>query len=236
MKIKIAVTGEFHPQSITHTSLNQSLDDLARNMNTEIEYKWIDTTDLLEDPPSILSSYHGIWSAPGSPFKSLEGALNAIRYARENNIPHLGTCAGFQHSIIEIARDFLGYSEADHEEYDPESSELFISRLVCSLAGKTMSVKIKEGTQAFNCYKKSVAEEDYYCNFGINPDAMEKLRHPDLVFSGTDQDGEIRIIELKSNDYFVATLFVPQTKSTLQEPHPIIRGFISAALRTAAIK
>lgn len=231
MKLKIAIIGEFYQNFLPHTSLNKSLDYLARSMNVLIEYKWIETTDLLANPKNILSSYHGIWSAPGSPFKSLEGALNAIRYARENNIPHLGTCAGFQHSVIEIARNILGYSDAHHEEYTPESSDLFINKLVCSLAGKTMKVQIKENTHAYNCYKTPIVEENYYCNFGINPQALEKLKHPNLVFSGTDQDGEIRILELKNNDYFIATLFVPQTKSTPREPHPLIYGFISAALK-----
>lgn len=232
MKIRIAVIGEFNKEFLPHITLNQSLNDLSHHMNITIEYDWIETTELVANPKYVLSLYDGIWSAPGSPFKSLEGALNAIKFARENNVPHLGTCAGFQHSIIEIARDMLGFSDAQHEEYSSESpSHLFISKLTCSLSGKTMKVRVKKGTKAYNCYKKSTIEENYYCNFGINPQVLDKLKHPNLIFSGVDQDGEIRIIELKDQDYFVATLFVPQSRSTLNEPHPLIQGFISTAIR-----
>lgn len=231
MKVKIAIVGEFYPNFLPQTAINQSLDYLARSMNVSIIYDWIETTELLVNPKKVLSAYHGIWSAPGSPFKSLEGALNAVQFARENNLPHLGTCAGFQHTIIEIARNMLGYPDAHHEEYSSGSSDFFISKLACSLAGKTMKVRIEEGTQAYNCYKSPVVTEDYYCNFAINPQSREKLKHPNLVFSGTDQDGEIRIIELKDKDFFISTLFVPQAKSTPEEPHPLISGFVSAVLK-----
>ncbi|MFF2907599.1 hypothetical protein [Paenibacillus sp. NPDC057934] len=94
-----------------------------------------------------------------------------------------------------------------------------------------MSVQVKEDTQAYHCYKTPTVEENYYCNFGINPEVIDKLDHPDLLFPGVDQDGEIHIIELKNHDYFIATLFVPQTRSSLSEPHPLIHGFITAAIR-----
>ncbi len=231
MSLKIAVIGEFNSHHETHTTIDQALNDLAVRTGVDIAFDWIDTTKLENDPAGILSSYHGIWSAPGSPFKSLTGALNAIRYARENNIPHLGTCAGFQHTVIELARDMLGFPFAQHEEYDAESSELFISRLACSLAGKTLPVKIIEGTRSFDCYQCFDANENYYCNFGLNPAVRDKLTHPDLIFSGVDQDNEIRILELKNHAFFIATVFVPQTRSTLENPHPLILGFIMAAIK-----
>ena len=233
MKVKIAIVGEFHKDFIPHTSLNQSLDYLSMDSMIAIEYKWIDTSTLEENAQEVLSEYHGIWSAPGSPFKSLEGAVNAIQYAREKNIPHIGTCAGFQHTVIEIARNMLGYEEAQHEEYDSASSQLFVNKLVCSLAGKTMKIQIKKGSQAFRWYGKKETEENYYCNFGINPEFEKKLTHPELIFSGVDNDGEIRIIEIKENNFFIATLFVPQSRSTKENPHPIIKGFVDMAYQQA---
>ncbi len=228
--MRIAIIGEFR-NSIPQRTLNQSLEYLSNELDFKIEYKWIETTKLEENPQDELSSYHGIWSAPGGPFKSLQGAVNAIQYARENNVPHLGTCSGFQLTVIEIARNMLGYKEAQHEEYDPESSQLFVSRLTCSLAEKTMRIQIKEGSQAFKWYGGKEAEENYYCNFGINPDFRAELNHPDVVFSGVDHDGEIRIIEINKNDFFISTLFVPQTKSAKGNPQPLIEGFIREAFR-----
>ncbi len=235
MLLKIAVIGEFKSNNLTHVKLNSALEDFSIIKNCKIEYNWIDTNLLEENPSKILKDYHGIWSAPGSPFNSLKGALNAIEYARNNDVPHLGTCAGFQHSVVEIAKDMLGYEAAQHEEYNPESSELFINKLVCSLAGKTMQVNIKEGTKAFELYRANMASEDYYCNFGINPAFLHKLVHPTLVFSGIDQEDEIRILELTDKRFFMATLFVPQSKSTQENPHPIISGFIDAVYGNAAL-
>ena len=231
VEVRIAIVGEFHKDFIPHTSLNQSLDYLSGNAACSLEYAWVATSALEKNAPEVLSPYHGIWSAPGSPFKSLQGAVNAIRYAREHNIPHLGTCAGFQYTVIEIARNMLGYEDAQHEEYTSASSRLFVSKLVCSLAGKTMNIRLKEGTQAFRWYGKRETEEDYYCNFGINPEFEDKLVHPELIISGVDDDGETRIIEITGNDFFMATLFVPQSRSTKEHPHPLIKGFVDAAYR-----
>jgi CTP synthase (UTP-ammonia lyase) len=213
--------------------LNQSLEWLKRKY--DFEYKWIDTSSIEGKSETRLGEFSGIWSAPGSPFRSLNGVIEAIRYARVNNITHLATCGGMQHTIIEFARNVLGFRNAQHEEYDNTSSELFISKLTCSLAGKTMTIRIQEGTHAYNCYKTTESVEDYYCNFGINPDFKDKLNHPDLVVSGLDQDGEIRIIEIPRNDFFVATLFVPQSRATEECPHPIIEGFVENCVENCRI-
>jgi CTP synthase (UTP-ammonia lyase) len=145
-----------------------------------------------------------------------------------NNVPHLGTCAGFQHAIVEIARNVLGIEDAQHEEYDAQSSTLFVNRLQCSLAGKRMDVYFKNGSLAHRLYAMDKAEENYYCNFGINPEFKKSLNHPQVCVSGMDQDKEIRIIELPQHRFFLVTLFVPQTRSKPKKPHPLIKGFVQA--------
>lgn len=225
----IGIIGEFNSASKSHTALNQSLRWLKKDFN--FEFEWIDTLKVEKQGNQILKNLSGIWSASGSPFKSLNGSLLAIKYARTHNIPHLGTCGGFQHSIIEFARNVLGITEAQHEKYDKHAPFLFISKLVCSLAGKTMSIKIKEGSKAFECYKSENSTEDYYCNFGINPIFKDKLICSDLLISGIDQNGEIRIIEIPKNDFFLATLFVPQSRSTEYHPHPIIKSYIEECVK-----
>jgi CTP synthase (UTP-ammonia lyase) len=167
MKPKIAVIGEYYDNFEPHASLKQSLDDLRGEY--AFEYEWIDTERVDREKDRVLEKYSGIWSAPGSPFKSLEGALYAISFARLNDLPHLGTCAGFQHAVIELARNVLGIEDAQHEEYDAQSSTLFVNRLVCSLAGKTMDVYLKSGTLARRLYGLDKIKENYYCSFGINP-------------------------------------------------------------------
>lgn len=226
MKPKIAVIGEYYDNFDPHTSLNKALNYL--NDEYDFDYEWIETERVAREKDRILKNYAGIWSAPGSPFKSFDGALYAISYARMNDIPHLGTCAGFQHAVIELARNILGIEDAQHEEYDPQSSRLFVNRLVCSLAGKTMDVYFKSGTLAHKLYGLDKTNENYYCNFGINPAFKKYLAHPQISVSGVDQDDEIRIIELPGNKFFLITLFVPQTRSKPDSPHPLIKGFVKA--------
>jgi CTP synthase (UTP-ammonia lyase) len=227
--VKIAIIGEFNPAFKSQVLLNQSLNWLQGENN--FGYEWVNTTEVNDKGDELLDQYSGIWSAPGSPFKSLKGALSAIQYAREKNIPHLGTCGGFQHTIIEFARNVLGIVDAQHEEYDSVSSMLIINRLACSLSGKTMNININEGTQAFKCYNTPQTIEDYFCNFGINPVYRNIFENSNLKVSGFDQDNEIRIVEIPKNDFFIATLFVPQTRATKVQPHPIIKGFIEACFR-----
>ncbi len=224
MEKVIGIIGERYENFVPHSKLEQSLDWLKEEYN--FSYRWIDTVSVERDKGSM-KDLSGIWSAPGSPFKSLNGALSAIQFARENDIPHLGTCAGFQHAIIEFARNTLNIREAQHEEYEASSDVLFISKLACSLSGESMNVIIEPNTRTYKAYQKAQSIEDYYCRFGINPQFLDKLNHEEILISGTDQDGEIRIIEYPRLRYFIVTLFVPQSRSTRVEVHPLIREFVS---------
>lgn len=226
MKPKIAIVGEYYDNFEPHAFLNTSLDYLRKDF--DFGYEWIGTELIDRERDALLRNYAGIWSAPGSPFKSLDSALYAITFARLRDIPHIGTCAGFQHAVIELARNLLGIADAQHEEYDAQSSSLFVSKLVCSLAGKTMDVYLKSDTLAHKLYGLDETKENYYCNFGINPAFKRYLTHPQITVSGVDQDDEIRIIEMPSNKFFLITLFVPQTKSVPGAPHPLIKGFVNA--------
>jgi len=225
-KALIGIVGEEHQGFKPHTSLNYCLDILKNSY--DFDYEWIGTAEVAMKRDELLKNYSGIWSAPGSPFESLQGALYAVEYARVNDVPHLGTCAGFQHAILEYARNVLGIEEAQHEEYDNEASVLFVSKLACSTAGQSMKVSIKAGTKVSDLYGLDEVTEDYYCNFGISPEFKNQVESPTLTVSGTDQDGEIRIIEYPDNRFFVATLFVPQSTFTVEYQHPIIRGFVEA--------
>lgn len=135
--------------------------------------------------------------------------LEAIRYAREARIPCLGTCGGFQHMIIEYARNVLGFRDAQHAEYDPYASELFVSRLDCSLVGREMEVKFVRGSMVSRIYGSTRANERYYCNFGVAPDRIGVIQSGDLEIVGSDALGEARVVELPQHPFFIGTLFVP---------------------------
>lgn len=160
----------------------------------------------------------------------MDKTLQAIRQAREDGVPCLGTCGGFQHMVIEVARNVLGFTDAQHAEYDPDASDLFISALECSPAGREMSVSLVPGSKAAGAYKATEVRESYYCNFGVNPERAQVLRGGVLQVVGSDEDGEIRVVELADHPFFVATLFVPQVRSSPGMPHPLVSAFLQAVM------
>jgi CTP synthase (UTP-ammonia lyase) len=164
----------------------------------------------------------------------MDGALSAIRYARERGVPLLGTCGGFQHAIVEFARNVLGFRDADHAETSPDAERLVITRLSCSLAGKESPVTIRAGTRAERLYGADQTIERYYCSYGVNPVYQDVLEDAGMNMSGVGEAGEARIIELPDHPFFVATLFVPQARSTPDAPHPVVAGYAGAVKARAA--
>ncbi len=171
-----------------------------------------------------------LWCAPGSPYRSVAGTVAALRYGREHGVPTLGTCGGCQHMVIEYARHVLGFQDAQHAEYDPYASHLFVSELTCSLAGKTMPVSLTAGTLVAGLYGQGEVEEQYYCNFGLNPAHQRALHDAGFRVAGVDGDGEARVLELPEHPFYMATLFVPQARSRPDLPHPLIVGLLRAAV------
>jgi len=124
---------------------------------------------------TLFERVDALWIAPGSPYKDLEQTLWAIREARERGVPCLGTCGGFQHMVLEYARHVLGFRDAQHAEYDPYASRLFVTQLACSLAGRAMRLAFAPGSQVAAIYGAPGATEAYYCDFGVNPEYVPLL-------------------------------------------------------------
>jgi len=141
----------------------------------------------------------------------------------------LGTCGGFQHVVLEYARNVCGLAGAAHQYYDPQGTELVLTALPCSLGGQVMRVRLESGTLAARIFARPEVFEEYYCNYGINPDYEERMRDSGLVISARDADGAPRIVELPRLNFFIASLFVPQTSSLEERPHPLISAFVAAA-------
>lgn len=226
----IALLGEYTPTFPPHISTNEAIERARNLLDVELTADWISTEDI---GPNLFEQYSGLWIAPGSPYKNMELTLWAIRYARENKIPCFGTCGGFQHMVIEYARNVLGFKDAQHAEYDPYASNLFISQLDCSLAGREMQLNFEPGSQVASIYGELSAKEQYYCNFGVNPDCIDQLKQGLLNISGSDAEGEIRVIEHPDHPFFIGTLFVPQSRPTSLKPHPLITAFLRAVVDRA---
>ena len=213
-----------------HYTLDAAVQHSAARLSLPVELSWLATPDISPDPERMLGGCCGLWAAPGT-LASIDGALAGIRYAREKGIPFFGTCGGFQHAVLEFARHVLSYADAAHEAYEPSASRLFVTALACSIKGQAMPVHLLAGSRAHAAYGSDEVIEEYYCSHGINPRYQALLQERGLEITGRDGSGEPRILEIVAHPFYVATLFVPQTRSTLQAPHPLITGFLRAAAR-----
>ncbi len=229
MMTRIGIIGDYDTSFEPHRATDAALTHAASALSIGIETIWLPTASL-DAPDAIqsLDSFNGLWVAPGSPYQNMSGALSAIRFARESGLPLLGTCGGFQHVILEYARHVLGFSDATHAEYAPYSSSLFISRLACSLVGRALVISLRPDSLVARTCGTTTVTEQYYCNFGVNPDHTAALSSGDLAIVGSDAEGEVRVVELRNHPFFVGTLFVPQLRSQPESPHPLIMGFLNA--------
>lgn len=223
---EIGIVGDFH-NSKTQVAIANSIDHSNRLLGLSTKYRWIDTMVLAENNYcEELKMLSGIWSASGSPFKSIQGSLNAIKYARKNNIPHIGTCGGYQHTIIEYARNVLGIENANHAEYKEGFDNLIIDKMTCSLVGTRGKVNIKPNTFTSDILQSNWIEVDYYCSYGLSDKYVDVLLKDDLISSGFDVNGATRIVELKNHPFFIISAFVPQTDSTFENPNRLVSEFI----------
>ena len=227
--LQIGLIGDYDPLAQTHQATLAALQHAAHSLDLAVEPIWLPTPSLDPLPLSAMQDFDALWCVPGSPYQSMAGALNAIRFTREQGRPFLGTCGGFQHTVIEYARNVLGFVDAHHAEYDPAASTLFVTRLACSLASTTMQVYVEPHSRSGRAYQQSLVQEQYYCRFGLNPAYQANLHDGGLRVVGTDQDGEARIVELPAHPFFIGTLFVPQVRSTPAQPHPLVREYVEAA-------
>jgi CTP synthase (UTP-ammonia lyase) len=137
---------------------------------------------------------------------------------------------------VEYARHVLGIQDAEHEESAPDAPRLLISKLACSLVGVTERVSITPGTLAHRAYGKTEAAERFHCNYGLNPTYRHHISRGALKVAGVDAHGAVRIVELPTHRFFLATLFLPQLASRPDRPHPLIKAYLQAAQAFQALR
>jgi CTP synthase (UTP-ammonia lyase) len=228
---RVALVGDRSANVPAHARIPGIIDALLTREGIALDPYWIATKDAAD---CDLAGFDAIWAAPGSPYESFMGAITAIRTAREQGIPFLGTCGGFQHAVIEYARDVCGLARVEHAEIMPDADELLIVPLECSLKGHEEAVMVVPGTLAARILGPGRRTERYNCSYGLNPQYLETLTDAGLRFSGFDDSGHVRMIEIPGHPFFVATLFQPERQDDRSQPHPVIRAFAAAAAERAA--
>ena len=228
---RIALVGDRSASVRAHTRIPVIVDALLSREGIALDPYWIATPDVGE---CDLTGFDAIWLVPGSPYASAEGALAAVRTAREQRIPFLGTCGGFQHALIEYARDVCGLANVENAEVAPDAAEQLIVPLECSLMGHEEAVMVVPGTLAAKISGPGRRTERYHCSYGLNPGYLEALADGGLRFSGFDDGGHARIAELPGHPFFLCTLFQPELHGDGTQPHPVVRAFAVAAAERVA--
>jgi serine/threonine protein kinase len=230
-ELRIALVGDYHAQVASHRAILRALELLsAEEPSLRVEPEWILTRDLKSNPAERLSRVAGIWCVPASPYASMDGALRAIQIARERGVPFLGTCAGFQHALIEYARHVIGLQEADHAETNPATIYPLISRLACPLIEQEGPVLLAEGSRLREICGGDSSVETYHCRFGLDRAFEARLNDGRLRVCGRNPTGDIHAVELMEHPFYLATLFQPERWALRGKVHPLIRAFVQAAL------
>jgi CTP synthase (UTP-ammonia lyase) len=240
--VRIGILGDFNTEFRSHHATTDSLQHAAHKLGTQVESEWIPTTSLSgSGAEKILESFDGLWASPGSPYKSFDGMLKGIEFARRRDWPFLGTCGGFQYALIEFARNVLGIADADSAENNSASKNVVIYPVACAvpdrkgnspkLSGVVPEIRLRPGSylQTFYGKDKDVVSEEFFCNFEVNPEYEWATMEAGFPVVARGAQGEIRAIESPTHRFFIATLYQPQLSSTEKKPHPLILAFVQAA-------
>ena len=221
--MRIALVGDYNDQQKSHPAVSKALSAATEG---EAAGVWIPTDSVGKG--GSLAEYDGIWCVPGMPYRSADGALAAIRHARMSRTPFLATSAGFQYTLIEYARNVLGFADADHQKTNPNAAMPLISPLGCALAGMKARVRFTDGSLLRKAYRVVESVEHYHCSFGLNGRYRRLIEGGHLYVAAVDDQQEIRAVELDGHPFFVATLFQPEMGAL---PNPLVGAFAVACAR-----
>ena len=186
-----------------------------------------------------LKGLDGILVAPGFGERGIEGKIEAVRYARENNLPFLGICLGMQMAVIEYSRTILGLKDANSTEMNPVTTNPVIALMEeqkhIKNMGGTMRLgawkcDLKEGSIVKSIYKSNTIMERHRHRYEYNNQYREALENAGLAATGINPEtGLVEIVEIPSHPWFVGVQYHPEYKSTVANPHPLFVGFVAAA-------
>ena len=230
-QFRVALIGDYDKSVIAHQAIPEAL-RLAAPAEHSIDAVWIHTASI-HNAAADLAGFDGIWCVPASPYASMEGALDAIRYARESKLPFLGTCGGFQHAVIEYARNVCGLRDAGHAETHPTAPVLVVSSLSCPLVEQSEQIVLQDGGKIKSAYGVERITEGYHCSYGLNRKYETLLFQNGLRPTAHSLSGEVRAVELSSHPFFVATLFQHERRALRGEIPPLVSAFVASFSRQA---
>jgi CTP synthase len=241
-EVKIALIGKYAGLTDSYLSMSEALRHGGAACKTRVCITYLEAEKFEKQPQCIdeLKAFDGVFVPYGFGPRGTEGKIAAIKFARENDIPFLGICYGFQLAVIEFARNVCGLKDANSSEINPNSPhpviDLMPEQRGVEYKGATMrlgahKVIIESGTMAHELYKRDEAYERHRHRFEVNLDYLDLLKEKGLQFSGKSKDGRrMEILEFHSNYFFFASQFHGEFRSRPGRPSPEYYGFINSCL------
>ena len=241
-KVKVALVGKYVSLHDAYISVVEALKHGGIFSRATVNIKWIDSETVTADnAEELFSDVSGILVPGGFGNRGIEGKIEAIKYARTHNIPFLGLCLGMQLSIVEFARDVIGYNDAHSAELDPNTTHPVIHIMPEQIGIEDIGGTLRLGaypcvldktSKAYEMYGTDQISERHRHRYEVNNDYREALTSHGMKLSGLSPDGRIvEMIEIPEHPWFIATQAHPELKSRPNRPHPLFRGFIEASLK-----
>lgn len=240
--VKIAMVGKYVELHDSYISVNEALKHGGIETRSAVDIDWIDSETLEGDDVNlddILGNVDGILVPGGFGSRGIEGKINACQYARTHGIPYLGICLGMQIAIIEFARHVLGMNGANSAEINPDTPfpviDILPEQKEITDMGGTMRLgqypcTLNPESKSYELYGASMIYERHRHRYEVNNDYRNDLLSGGMIFAGTSPDNHIvEMVEIPNHPWFVACQFHPEFKSRPNKPHPLFRGFVTAA-------
>ena len=239
-KVNVAIVGKYVKLEDSYLSVVESIKHAAYENGVKADIKFIDCETVTNrNAKEKLQGIDGIIVPGGFGGRGIEGKIQTVKYARENNIPFLGICLGMQMAVVEFARDVLNIKDANSLEFDEKTKNPVIhimeSQKNITKKGGTMRLAaypciLKKSSLASKLYKTEEISERHRHRYEFNNEYRKIMEDNGMTISGTSPDGElVEIVEIKNHPYFIASQFHPELKSRPDKPHPLFVGLLKAA-------
>jgi CTP synthase (UTP-ammonia lyase) len=228
---RIALVGDYDATIVAHRAIPIALKLAIDELRADVTFEWVSSRELQPTAEARLEPYEALWCVPGSPYQNTRGVIDAIRFARLQSRPFLGTCGGFQHAMLEYAQA-VWRIDALHAETNPDAEDPLIAPLLCSLVDVRGALHFEPGSRLRAIYGRDSANEEYHCNYGLNPRFALQLQGGPLKIAARDDEGSVRAVELVAHPFFIGTLFQPERAALREQTPPLVKAFVRAVLAT----
>ena len=250
-EVNIALVGKYVDLTESYKSLSEALIHAGMHCNAKISITYVDSEEIEEKGVGVLRDMNAILVPGGFGTRGVEGKIQAVRYARENNVPYLGICLGMQLAVIEFARHVMGWKDAHSTEFASDTKHPVVAlitewmtskgeiekRDIDSDLGGTMRLGeqkaiLKPGSKVEKIYGASSVGERHRHRYEVNGQLLDQIQSHGLAVSATSEnEGLCEVVELEGHPWFVGCQFHPEFTSTTRKGHPLFNGFVAAALK-----